>query len=153
MQSISTKKLAYSVASLWKSSIEQATNVCPVLYISVGNHIPYTNESSPPDIVDTISSEKEIWDNMFAAKRVTGNDVQLVLPRINWTANTKYRQYDDTTEFSELISSNTSLNLKPMYVVTSDRNVYKCLSNSVSANSTVEPSGDYTTSNLSLIHI
>ena len=147
MQSISTKKLSYSVASLWKSSIEQATNVCPVLYISVGNHIPYTNESSPPDIVDTISSEKEIWDNMFAAKRVTGNDVQLVLPRINWTANTKYRQYDDTTEFSELISSNTSLNLKPMYVVTSDRNVYKCLSNSVSANSTVEPSGDYTTSN------
>ena len=147
MQSISTNKLSYSTASLWKSSIEQATNVSPVLYISIGNHVPYSNEASPPDIVDTIASEKDIWDNIFAAKRITGNDVQLVIPRVNWTANTGYRQYDDTTDFTELLSSNTSLNLKPMYVITSDRNVYKCLSNSVSSNSTVEPSGDYTTSN------
>jgi hypothetical protein len=34
-----------------------------------------------------------------------------------------------------------------MYVITSARNVYKCVSNNASANSTVEPSGDYTTSN------
>jgi hypothetical protein len=34
-----------------------------------------------------------------------------------------------------------------MYVYTSQRNVYKCLSNNVSANSTVEPAGDYTSSN------
>ena len=34
-----------------------------------------------------------------------------------------------------------------MYVITSARNVYKCLANSAGANSTVEPSGDYTTSN------
>jgi hypothetical protein len=34
-----------------------------------------------------------------------------------------------------------------MYVFTSQRNVYKCLSNNASANSTVEPTGDYTSSN------
>jgi hypothetical protein len=34
-----------------------------------------------------------------------------------------------------------------MYVITSDLNVYKCLSNNASANSTVEPAGDYSTSN------
>lgn len=147
MQSIPTNKLSYSTASLWKTSVEQSSDDFKITYVAIGNHTAYSNESSPPDIVDTISSEKDVWDNIFAAKRVTGNDVQLVAPRINWTANTKYRQYDDTTEFIELLTANTDLNLKPMYVITSDRNVYKCLSNSVSANSTVEPSGDYTTSN------
>jgi len=34
-----------------------------------------------------------------------------------------------------------------MYVMTSARNVYKCLSNNNSALSTVEPTGDYTSSN------
>lgn len=147
MPSINTKKIAYSKAKLWKDSIQQASNVCPVLYVSIGNHVPYANESSPDSIVDTIETEKEVWDNIFAAKRVTGNDVELVIPRVNWTANTKYRQYDDTIQISDLVSENTSQNLKPMYVITSDRNVYKCLSNNASANSTVEPSGDYTTSN------
>lgn len=147
MPSISTKKLAYSKATLWKESIRQGSNVCPVLYVFIGNHVPYANESSPDSIIDTVSSEKEIWDSMYAAKRVTGNDVELVIPRINWTANTKYRQYDDTIVIDTLLSSNTTQNLKPMYVITGDRNVYKCISNSAGANSTVEPSGDYTTSN------
>jgi len=34
-----------------------------------------------------------------------------------------------------------------MYIVTSSRSVYKCLSNNASANSSVEPTGDYTSSN------
>ena len=147
MPSISTKKLAYSKATLWKDSIRQASNLNPVFYVFIGNHVPYANESSPDSIVDTVATEKQVWDNMYAAKRVTGNDVELVIPKINWTANTKYRQYDDTILIDTLLSSNTTQNLKPMYVITGDRNVYKCISNSAGANSTVEPSGDYTTSN------
>jgi hypothetical protein len=84
---------------------------------------------------------------MFAAKRITGNDVELVISRVNWTANTKYKQFDDKITVGDLLTANTLLNVKPMYVLTSDRNVYKCLSNNVSANSTVEPVGDFTTAN------
>lgn len=147
MPSINTKKLAYAEAKLFRDSIQQSSNVCPVLYVSIGNHVPYTNEASPDSITDTSVNEKLVWDNIFAAKRVSGNDTELVVPRINWTSNTKYRQYDDTILFSDLISANSTQNLKPLYVITSDRNVYKCLSNNSSANSTIEPTGDYTTSN------
>jgi hypothetical protein len=109
--------------------------------------LPYANESSPDSIVETVKSQKQIWDNMYAAKIITGGDVEVVVPRYNWDTNKRYRQYDDTIEFSQLFESNTSINLRPMYVVTSEKNVYKCLSNNASALSTVEPTGVYTTSN------
>ena len=146
--SINTRKLSYNSAKLWRDALLNAsTNTCPVLYVTIGNNVPYANEASPDSIVDTINTEKEAWDNIFAGKRATGNDVQLVVPRVDWTSNTKYRQYDDTAEIIDLVTANNTINLKPMYVITSTRNVYKCLSNSAGANSTVEPSGDYTTSN------
>lgn len=119
-------------------------------YIFIGNSVVYANsDTTIPDVIDSVATEKQIWDSMFAAKRVTGNDVSLVIPRINWTANTKYRQFDDTVDIATLVSANSSLNLEPMYVMTSDFNVYKCLSNNASntQGSIVEPIGDFTSSN------
>ena len=122
-----------------------------ITYLFIGNHLPYPNESVPQETVDSISYEKSIWDNMIGAKQVTGNDIEHIVPRVNWTTSTKYRQYDDTTDYLTLLSSNTSLNLKPMYVMNSDRKVYLCLSNNtsngVSSNSTVQPTGDFSSSN------
>jgi hypothetical protein len=122
-----------------------------VTYLFIGNHLSYPNESVPQETIDSVSYEKSIWDNMIGAKLVTGNDIEHIVPRVNWTSLTKYRQYDDTTDYLTLLSSNTSLNVKPMYVMNSDRNVYLCLSNNtsngVSANSTVEPTGDFASSN------
>jgi len=145
MPSIITKKLAFNSAEQFKESFSEASPT--IAYIALGNHVPYANESSPDSIVETVATEKDVWDKIIAAKRVTGSDVQLVIPRINWTANTKYKNYDDRVNFSDLFTSNTSLNVKPMYVFTSERKVYKCVSNNNSANSTVEPTGDYNTSN------
>ena len=147
MPSITTKKLGYDTAKLWRNALYNSGNTDPVLYTFIGNHIPYANESSADSIVDTISTEKTVWDNMYAAKRLTANDIELVIPKINWSGNTKYRQYDDTIDYSTLLTANTTQNLKPMYVITTDRNVYKCISNNASANSTIQPTGDYTTSN------
>ena len=147
MPSITTRKLGYENAKLWRSSLYNSGNNDPVLYVFIGNHVPYANEASPDSIVDTISDEKSVWDNMYAAKRMTGNDVELVIPRIDWAANTNYRQYDDRIDYSTLLSANNTTGLEPMYIITSERNVYLCVSNNSSANSTVEPSGDYTTSN------
>ena len=135
MAAITNKKLSFNTAEQFQESFSEANPT--IAYVFIGNHVPYANESSPDSIVDTISAEKNTWDNIFAGKRATGNDVELVVPKINWTSNTKYRQYDDTIEVSTLLSSNTTQNLKPMYVITSARNVYKCVSNNASANSTV----------------
>jgi hypothetical protein len=147
MPSITKKKLGYNNAKLWRNAVYNSGNTDPVLYIFVGNHVPYANESSPDSITDTIATEKQVWNNIYAAKKVTANDVELVIPKITWTANSKYRNYDDTIDADTLLSSNSAQSLKPMYVITTARNVYKCMSNNSSANSTVEPSGDYTTSN------
>ena len=117
MPSILTKSLSFNAAEQFKESFSEETPT--IAYISIGNHIEYSNESSPDPIVETISTDKLIWDNMFAGKRITGNDVQLVIPRYNWTSNVKYRAFDDTIEFSELFKSNNSQSLNPMYVMNS----------------------------------
>lgn len=146
MPSIITKKLSFNDAEQFKEAFFEA-NTPTIAYVTIGNNIPYANEASPDSIVDTLAAERGAWDNVFAGKKVTGNDVQLVIPKVDWTANTKYRQFDDTITMADLVSTNTTQNLKPMYVITADRNVYKCVSNNASANSTVQPTGDYTTSN------
>ena len=145
MTSAISKKLGYTVAQQFKESFYEPSP--SIGYVYIGNHLSYVQENEPPLITDSIADEKTVWDNMIAAKKITGTDVELVIPKVNWTANTRYKQYDDLISVSELITGNVSLNVKPMYVITSSRNVYKCMSNNASANSTVEPTGDYTTSN------
>jgi len=151
MTSVTTKKLQIIAAKDFKEAFSSNTDTT-VGYVFIGNHTAWADEGSPPNLEDTVKTEKSIWDNMIAAKKVAGGDVELVIPRILWTANTKYRQYDDTISFSTLLSANTTQNLKGVYVMTSEKNVYKCVSNAISSNgvtsnSTVMPTGDFTTSN------
>jgi len=139
-----SKKLSFNNAEQFKEAFyepEPAT----VGYVFIGNHVPYSNEASIPAIVDSTFDEKSTWDNMFAAKKITGNDVELVIPRINWTANTRYKQYDDKISLDSLLTANGVI--QPMYALTTARNVYKCLSNNANVISTVEPTGDYATAN------
>lgn len=117
-----------------------------VKYVFIGNSNAYANtDTTIPDIFDTLSGEKIVWNTIFAAKRITGNDVELVVPRYNWASGTRYREFDDTIELDDLISSGQ--NVEPMFVVTPNLGVYLCLSNNASANSTVEPTGDYNSAN------
>ena len=151
MTSVTTKKLQITAAKDFREAFSSNTDTT-VGYVFIGNHTAYADEGTPPEIEDTVKTEKSVWDNMIAAKKVAGGDVELVIPRTLWTANTKYRQFDDTIPFATLLSANTTQNLKGMYVMTSERNVYKCVSNAISSNgvtsnSTVMPSGIYTTSN------
>ena len=146
MSEYTSKKLSFNNAEQFKESFfepEPAT----IGYVFIGNHIPYANESNPDIISDTIFDEKTIWDNMFAAKKITGNDVELVVPKKVWEAGKKYKQYDDKLELENLISSNASQNIESFYVMNSERNVYKCLSNNISSISTIEPTGQNLTAN------
>jgi len=142
-----SKKLSFNNAEQFKESFAEPQPT--VGYLFIGNNVPYANELSPNSIVDSISDEKTVWDNMFAAKKVTGNDVELVVPRTNWTSIRRYKQFDDKISTDELLTADSGAggNSQPMYVLTSERNVYKCLSNNANVVSTVEPSGDYNTAN------
>lgn len=146
MPSYTSEKLRYKIAEQYKNAFSTPENPF-VAYITIGNHIPYANEANPDIILDTVATEKKVWDNMIAGKKVTGNDVELVIPRIDWTANNKYRQFDDTIQISDLLSANASQNLQPMYVINSEGNVYKCISNNVGEYATVEPIGQNLSAN------
>ena len=134
-----SKKLRFNNAEQFKEAFSE-TNAS-VGYVYLGRHLPWDIPSSPDTLTDTVAAEKYIWNNMIAAKKVTGNDVEFVIPRINWTANNTYRQFDDTITLDTLVTSNSLANVYSFYVYNSERNVYKCLSNNLSSNSTVEPLG------------
>ena len=123
-------------------------------YIFLSKSSEYEDENVAPNLVDNVRQEKEIWDNMILGKRIVPKDVELVLPLQTWKVNTVYKQYDDTSNLDSLLviseraDQNGELsddsNVYPMYVRNSEGNVYKCLSNTSSFGSLVEPTGTYT---------
>lgn len=111
-------------------------------YVFLGNDIPYANSDTDiPNIQDSADSEKDIWRNMFAAKKVVSADVEIVIPRRNWSANTVYKSFDDTVAANALTS--LSDNTYPMYVITDELDVYLCIHNDGASNSTIKPTGTY----------
>jgi len=148
---ISTRLLSLKNARDYKQTITDGD----VQYVYIGESKPYTNDAVVPDVVEGPLSVRDIGRSIIAAKRIETRDVNLVVPRVDWTTNTNYYQYDDTLSLSQLLSEDTSTNTKPMYVfAANNRNVYLCLSNGSSNvnntlsrnDSTFEPDGDFDTS-------
>lgn len=139
-------KLSYNNAYAIKSKFT-TDNQENVVYVFIGNSNPQNNEAIVADISETVFNEKTVWDNMFAAKLVTGYHVELVVPRYNWSSGKIYQQFDDTVDLEELLTANTTSNQEAMYVMTTDNHVYKCISNNIGNPSTIMPTGDYTSSN------
>ena len=110
-------------------------------------------ETAPSTPGDSVLNEFKNFDDLLAAKKITSSDISFVVPRRNWTTGTTYDIYrHDYEEFvtgstSTRVTSNsgaTTLFDSTFYVVTSDRNVYKCLDNDGNTASTVEPTGTST---------
>ena len=131
MSSATFIKFRVNNAEQFKESVTEPTPNTN-LYLTYGKVDAWENDFSPPVPNTSVISEYEIWSNMIAGKKILGNDISHVIPRFNWTANTSYIAYDHRNP--DLYEYNT-----PFYVLTSDYNVYKCLANNNSADSTVEP--------------
>lgn len=132
MASVFSENLRIHNAEQFKQSIIDVNY--PNLYLTIGKATPWSNDSSPPTPNTSINTFYEVWNNMMGAKLITGNDVRHVIPRNNWTSGTVYNTYDHTIDSSALF-----LPSYKFYVVTTDWNVYKCLSNNNGAPSTVMP--------------
>lgn len=104
------------------------------LYLTIGRVYPWNNEAAPTQANTSIATLNQIWENMIGAKNITGNDIRHVIPRYNWVSNKIYNMYDDCLCSLILYSANN-----PFYIVNSEWNVYKCLSNGNGKISTVEP--------------
>jgi hypothetical protein len=115
-------------------------------YIFIGKNTEYPDENVITNLSDTVADEKQVWNNMIAAKKVVPGDVEFVIPLYRWQQGTRYKQYDDTQPLEFLLTETQDGEdiVYPMYVMNSEGNVYKCLCNNVSSFAQVEPTGDYT---------
>lgn len=119
-------------------------------YVFVGKHNNYTSEPTPEEIDENTKSEFQIWKNIIAAKKISGNDINLVLPLKEWRSGIVYEQYDDDALYT---SANN------FYVMAEPSNdnsvyrVYKCLSNGfnlstgLGTESSLKPEGSFTINN------
>ena len=113
------------------------------LYFTFGRGYAWANDSAPDQANSSVSSFNGVWDNMVGAKLITGNDIRLVIPRHDWVANTTFAAYDDCLCSLKLFDPNVAF-----YIVTSDWNVYKCLSNNNNSLSSVMPTSLSTSTNI-----
>jgi len=108
-------------------------------YVFIGKNTNFEEEPQLDIISETHLTERMVWDNMYAAKKITGSDISLVISLKNWTGGSEYLQYDDAAGVY-----NSEQNF---YVVNSSDRVYKCLSNNYGSLSTIEPTGIFTINN------
>ncbi len=110
------------------------------LYFTHGRVTPWANDAAPVQANTSVVFLNEVWNNMIGAKLLTGNDVRLGIRRNNYEANVSYPHYDSAWTTEQIFDSNNKF-----FVVTSDWNVYKCISNNSGGISSVMPTHLQTT--------
>ena len=110
-------------------------------------------DTSPPTPNDDVGSEFYVYDDLLAAQKIASTDVSLVVPRRDWSTGTVYDYYrhdygNINTAGSTISTDSGATNLydATFYVMNSSFDVYKCIDNNGGAASTVEPSGNKSTS-------
>ena len=111
------------------------------------------SDTAPLTPADNRNAQSFPFDDLLAAKRITSSDVTFAVPRRNWVSGTTYdiyrHDYGDritgTTTAQTSNSGVSNLHDANFYVLTTARNVYKCLDNDGNTPSTEEPIGTSTT--------
>lgn len=108
-------------------------------YVSIGRCLPWPANDSVPNPTDTANTFYDIWNNMIGMKKITNADINLVIPRIDWTANTVYSEYTQDTEIFAQANENDIAYTNKFYARNVRDQVFKCLYNNKGAASTVMP--------------
>ena len=142
MAAIITEKFRLHNAKEFKQSATESGNA---MYMFIGRPMSWTDDTNPPTPVDSLNDEYDAYANMTALKKVSSTDVSHAIIRRDWTAQTVYDEYRHNYTSSNTANSGaTTLWASTFYVVTSDYNVYKVISNNNGAQSTVMPTGTST---------
>jgi hypothetical protein len=105
------------------------------LYTVIGKQLPWNSGTEVPETpLEYDAALNDYYRNGIFAKQMSYNNASLVVPRVDWTANTKYNTYEANTNF---------------YVLNTKDQVFKCLSNvSTGTVSTVQPELTLSTTSL-----
>ncbi len=108
-------------------------------YIAIGQQTEWANSDTAAAPVDTANTFYQFWNNLIGMKKITAADMNLVIPRVDWTTNTVYVAYSqDTQMFAKGNTANIAYDNK-FYVRNTNDQIFKCLFNNASANSTIMP--------------
>ena len=159
MPAIITKDFRIQNANQFSESFGESADT---YYLAIGRPQAFANDqafndgtdTSPPTPVDSVGSvDYYVYDDLMSAKKITSSNVSAVIPRRNWTTGTTYDYYrhdygDINTAGSTIAADSgaTSLYDATFYVMNSTFDVYKVIDNNSGAASTVEPSGNKSTS-------
>lgn len=128
MPSLTTRYLKNFAAIDFRQSIANNS-----FYLFLGNETPWSNnDTTISNVTQSVTDFKSCWANIYSAKKITSNDVSLVIRRINWTINSNYVEYSD---------NDPTLFQKNFYVLNSNNEVFKCISNNNGAIVSDEPLG------------
>ena len=163
MPAIITNKFRINNAEQFSESFSEASP--EVYYLGIGRPQAFATQtrgdlrtenqgtdSTAITPADSIIEEFNTFDDLLAVKKITSSDASFVIPRRNWVTSTVYDYYrhdygnriTGTTSIQTANSGATTLFDATFYVLTTARNVYKCLDNNGNAASTVEPTGTST---------
>ena len=150
MKSLITKDFGITNAKNFEKMISLPTaNV----YVCIGRSLPWANVANSSllddveisDPYDTTHYKNGLFRDGQLLKRITSNDIQPVIPRVDWAANTVYVAYDQT--------ANLFVKVLDTQVTGGNVNVSLSLANTVNANVVNLASASYGLSAGSIIKI
>lgn len=132
MPALLTKKFKTLLAKQFYNLLDLGANAYlpearrSYMYAFLGKQLPWnTGTEVPATPQETTAYINELFKRGIVAKQISSENSSLVIPRVDWKANTVYQTYEGSSNF---------------YVLNSQDQVFKCLSNvSVGVASTDEP--------------
>jgi len=100
---LTTIRSKISIARSYEDSLTGSSNT----YLGIARPVDWTL-GIPPQPIETTDSINEVFRNLVALKKVTAADMNLVIPRIDWTTGTRYTPYTANLELY-ITSSVTAL--------------------------------------------
>lgn len=75
-------------------------------YVTIGRPVTWTaNDTTIETPQETTNYLNQVYRDMIAIKKIIGADIQTVIPREDWIANTVYDEYDDNTDLFTTITT------------------------------------------------
>jgi len=112
-----------------------AVNSTDKYFLFVGKSDGWTSGQTFAQPEDNRFADVNVRRSVVGMKQIDFNAALYMSPRYDWTFGNIYYQYNDNIDLED----------KAYYVMTSEYNVYKCISNNSGAPSTIEPKGIRTT--------
>ena len=119
------------------ATLPLSTDPISSIYVFLSQSSGWNDNDNPPIPTQDQKYIKNVFANMFVAKKVLANNISPIAQRIDWTLGTVYQYYRDDINMFETDDNGFLIN--NFYVRNRYDQVFKCLWNANGAPSTNEP--------------